>query len=349
MPGTLIYFIPGLKGSVLYDKRVGRNIWPPTKILESWSTFFRERSHFDSEIMRLKVPADLAAGADDPNIVPTSIVNVVNIGPISGLFCRPIYNPILTIIDSYASANDTVVEFAYDWRRDVDYCARKLYDSLRARVGSVPGQYDRIILISHSYGGLISRYMIESDNVFKDPDLHIDYAINIGTPHYGSMKSVRYLSGAASMSICSDAALFEVCKSFDSLYDTMPVDGIDTHLITDKIKISKARDRRRSMNMFANNGRCSVSVNINIVNVFRMYKDAGNVICSGDGVVDVQCEKINPDVDTGIGQTMHVDLERDTEHINIMNKKFIRTVIAYVIKTRLANYSVQTMLDNNKN
>lgn len=348
MTKSLIYFVPGIKGSVLYDKRVGRNIWPPEKIINSWNVLVRKRSYFDSEILRLKLPLDITDDVDDPNVIATDIVKCVNIGPISGFMRRPVYEYIIRIIRSHASDDDTIVEFAYDWRRSIYYCARKLYESINSRYRNDSKKYDKILIISHSYGGLVSRYMMESDKIIDDPNLIIDYALNIGTPHYGSMKSIRYLTGLTSISICSDAALLELCQSFDSMYDTIPLNMVNNkqHVTVDKAKLSKARERRKSMEMFRNIKHCRVSININIINILRMYKESGN-ICSGDGVVDVKCEKINNNNTDGIEQCMK-DLERDSEHINIMNKKYIKNVIEYVMKTNSNKYDVENMLDNNK-
>ncbi|MCE9501621.1 MAG: alpha/beta hydrolase, partial [Leptospira sp.] len=54
---------------------------------------------------------------------------------------------------------------------------------------------DRIVIVAHSMGGLVTRYAIYSDKNYSDI---IDYVITLGTPHYGSpFSSAAYQQNSA--------------------------------------------------------------------------------------------------------------------------------------------------------
>lgn len=336
MSKSLIYFIPGIKGSVLYNKHTSLTIWPPEKILQSWGIFFKNKSLFDKYVLMLKVPSGLKETEDDPNITVGNVIKTVQITPISGLINKKVYGPIINIINQIKSENDVFVEFSYDWRRSLEYCARKLYNHIETERKN---NYNRIILICHSYGGLVSRYMIESDIIKSD--IKIDYILNIGTPHYGSIKSANYLLGMASMDICSDSALKELCNTFDSLYDTISI-NIDDRFIMDKKKLLKSKERKSKMDIFKKSKNCNIIINLNIVNIMRLYN---NNVCYGDGVVDVGCKKINTNDINNIIE----DLKKDNEHIEILRKKFTKTIIQYILKTKDVDFNINELLELNNN
>lgn len=339
MSKTLIYFIPGIKGTILLEKDKLKPLWPPSKIIESWSSLFKNRKSFDSEILLLKVPNGLSETQHDPNVIVGGIVKSVGIGPLKGVFNKHVYDSIIKYISSISKQNCDFIQFAYDWRRSIEYCANMLMSSLWS---NITDEHGKIILICHSYGGLVARYMIENENLRTKAPV-VDYILNIGTPHYGSMKSVKYLSGGGSMSICSDAALLELCESFDCMYDTVPLNA-DCRLFRDRGRLNRSRARRMTMDMFKGSYKCKLMININIVSVLRVYESAEK-ICSGDGVVDVECVKIDPQKDI---KEIEADLNRENEHINILNKKYIYTVIKYIFDTPAEKYSYSDMINLNK-
>lgn len=344
MDKSLIYFVPGIKGSVLFGvdyNSIPTKLWPPEKILTSWSTLIKNRKSFDGEILKLKVPRGLSEDQPDPNVNPGGVINDVDICPIPGFMNKQLYGHILNYIEVLCErVGGRFVKFSYDWRRSIEFCARELSKSLNKNTDN--HNYNRIILICHSYGGLVARHMVENKTISAGAPV-IDYILNIGTPHYGSMKSVKYLSGEGSMAICSDAALLELCETFDCLYDTVPVDGIFLS-IKDRDRLYKSRARRKEMEMFRKSDRCKIMVNINIIGVMRMYKKH-NLLCNGDGVVDVKCDQINAQRHI---ENVERDLKRETEHLNILKKEYIYKVIRYIIDTPVENYSHANMLDHSK-
>lgn len=339
MSKTLVYFVPGIKGSILLDSERLKPLWPPVKIIESWTSLFKNRQSFDSEILSLKVTTGLSETQKDPNIVVGGIVKSVDVGPLKGVFNKRVYDSIIKYIISICGQDCDFIQFAYDWRRSIEYCANVLMNSLRS---NITADHGKIVLICHSYGGLVARYMVENENMRSTSPV-IDYILNIGTPHYGSMKSVKYLSGGGSMSICSDAALLELCESFDCMYDTVPLNA-DCRMFRNRIKLNKSRARRQTLDMFKGSYKCKLMININIVSVLRVYESAEK-ICSGDGVVDVECVKY--DSHRGL-QEIEADLNRENEHINILNKKYIYTVIRYILDTPAEKYSHTEMINLNK-
>lgn len=337
---SLIYFVPGIKGSVLYSKKSGNQLWPPENILNSWTSIFKPKYKFDEEMMELRVTDNIDDMHDDPAIDVGGVIKSVQIGPFK-IYEKQVYGKILDYIkNEMIKMDDTgmLIEFSYDWRRSMEYCANKLYNSILTTMKDY--EYDRLILITHSYGGLISRYMVERN---ADNNFMIQYMLNIGAPHYGSMKSIDYITGISSIPFCSDDVLTEICQTFDSLYDTLPYDFLkdDSKIIGNLNRLLHSRKRRDSMNICCNTNSLSVMININIVNIYRVYNN-DSVYCSGDGVVDVNCKNVSVNNRDIINDLKH------NEHIEILNKKYTKNTISYVLSTAsVKDFNIRNMLKNN--
>jgi hypothetical protein len=111
-------------------------------------------------------------------------------------------------------------EFAYDWRRDNRYSARKLkelVDNQLMRWRKHTGFRDsQVILIGHSMGGLISRYYLE----VLEGWCNCKALITFGTPFRGSVNAVDSLvNGNRQLHL----DLSEVMRTFTSVYQLLPV------------------------------------------------------------------------------------------------------------------------------
>jgi pimeloyl-ACP methyl ester carboxylesterase len=159
-------------GSAL-EKPSGKAVWPPS----------------------LK---DLLTGYDDmedlldPDLRPTEIIDSV-------MRVYPVYDSLLDDINrcNYQVGNPErrFIPYPYDFRRSNADSAEGLAEVLDGFA-----DLDELILIGHSMGGLVLRFLLESGD-YDDRDWfpNVTMLITLGTPHFGSPKAVRYLTGEESM------------------------------------------------------------------------------------------------------------------------------------------------------
>lgn len=164
--------VPGIMGSALRNE-AGKSVWPPSLV-------------------------DLVTGYDpisdllDPNLRATEIIGSV-------MHVYPIYESILEDINrcGYQIGNPgrRFIPYPYDFRRSNACSADGLADVLDDHAG-----LNEIVLIGHSMGGLVLRYLLESgeydDRGWFD---NVTTLITMGTPHFGAPKAIKYLTGEESM------------------------------------------------------------------------------------------------------------------------------------------------------
>lgn len=204
-------FVPGLFGSELFTPRGGQDgntrVWPPS----AWQIVNESYDKID-----LLVREDL---------VVRSILESV--------FVCNVYGDILRDLDNIADAIQAdggparVVRFPYDWRRDIAVSADALANRLDTLVAEEPEA--RITLISHSMGGLVCRYMLES-GAFEGRDWFPDRLgrlITIATPHAGAplaLDRALGLSGTMGMT-ATDVQTLSQNRAFPSGYQLIPGPG----------------------------------------------------------------------------------------------------------------------------
>ncbi len=132
------------------------------------------------------------------------------------------YDYLLTNLQSAGDyiLNETLFTFPYDWRQDNRVTAELLknkINEIKQRTGA-----EKVDIISHSMGGLIARYYIESDLYQND----VDQIIFIGTPHRGAPKAYLaweggYLGTNFPMDFIKEKIMNQIAKinKFDSLID----------------------------------------------------------------------------------------------------------------------------------
>ncbi|MFA6106926.1 MAG: alpha/beta fold hydrolase [Patescibacteria group bacterium] len=85
---------------------------------------------------------------------------------------------------------ETLFEFPYEWRQDNKLSAYQLkqkIDEIKTATGA-----EKVDIIAHSMGGLVTRYYAESDDYEND----IDQIVFLGTPHRGSPEAYLKWEGA---------------------------------------------------------------------------------------------------------------------------------------------------------
>ena len=115
-------------------------------------------------------------------------------------------DPILKTYDNLIEAIDNTTEydlgvnlftFPYDWRRSNADTAIKLNEKINQVLAST--SRDKVDLVAHSMGGLVSRQYIAS----SDYDDNVDQLILLGSPHVGATESYLAYEGAQFSGILS--------------------------------------------------------------------------------------------------------------------------------------------------
>lgn len=231
MPQDLLHMIvvlPGITGSVL--KKHGHDLWTVPNILgnavQNWIPGLKPGIaeqmllHHDDAFQD-----DLGDG-----IEPAGLMSGVYIQP--GLF---------TLVDGYKPLTDRIksdfviregtldlkdtrpanyFEFAYDWRRDNRYNARRLQNLIKHKLPLWQAERRtdkaKVILVAHSMGGLVARYYLECLGGRED----CRALITMGTPYRGSIKSLNYLENGYRQ---SGFDFSTAARSFTSMYQLLPI------------------------------------------------------------------------------------------------------------------------------
>lgn len=102
-----------------------------------------------------------------------------------------VYRPFLDILNSlgYIEGENLFISF-YDWKESSDYSSRKYLIPTIKKAKKVSGK-EKVDLICHSMGGLISRSYIQGKEYYND----VDRLILIGTPNAGAVNAYYFWSG----------------------------------------------------------------------------------------------------------------------------------------------------------
>jgi len=207
-----IIFVPGILGSELYIETNGNKdlIWPP--------------SIFDLTFGYSKIDKLLST-----NVRPGE--------PISKVLIKDVYSSLLNDLNSIAlSINANFLTFGYDWRKSIQETAILLGEKIETQKG-------KIYLVAHSMGGLVCRYLLESDEFANKPWFpQIARFIGLAVPNLGSpLALVRALGLQGSVSLSgNDIFTLSSNENYPSLYQLLPspeqlilwrVDGVNINPI----------------------------------------------------------------------------------------------------------------------
>jgi pimeloyl-ACP methyl ester carboxylesterase len=188
-----VVFVPGMGGSELWLG--SEQIYPVPKVLIS-----------NPEILSLP---------GDPRIEPRRIVSDVVIVP--GILKQQQYSRLGDYLESglgYTRGKD-LLEFAYDWRRDIRLAAKRLAETIDQWRPGAP-----ITIIAHSLGTLVTRYYVEK---YGGKRL-VERIVLMGGPQYGTPKALMViLVGPGILPFgLGDERLRQAMAHFPTSYQILP-------------------------------------------------------------------------------------------------------------------------------
>lgn len=329
MKYLLCIFVPGIKGTRLYSTETKECLWPASRVLETWQFLFKK---CDTQFSKLLLSDVLKDTENDTSIYVGDVLDKVKI---CGIYERDVYGKTIKQIKDiikteWPSFNGSLSVFNYDWRRSTNYCGKKLHDFIineRNRVlskNSVTEEDIITVIIAHSYGGLITYNAIH-----RFLDIRLDRLMTVGTPHFGSRTSLRYLVGDGRWSLCSDETLFELCKTLDCLYDTLPTNAMSDSRIVNRFKLRTALERRYNLpdaeELYICEN-CPLIIHINVENVSRRIEGK---ICRGDGVVEAESCVLERNI-TDKNKLLS-ELKRATQHIKLLRHPYTISVFKKIL------------------
>ncbi|WP_203736625.1 lipase/acyltransferase domain-containing protein [Catellatospora chokoriensis] len=212
-----VMVLPGIMGTELVHAATGRVLWgisDPRWLASAWTTGDSLRELALTEQEREGVVG---------RIKPTRLLRVpAGIPVLRGV--EP-YTALLAGVRTAAAHPDAVAEFPYDWRLPVAYNAARLADAAarhleRWRAHPRGSRNARLVLVAHSMGGLIARYLT---GVLGDGGM-VRTTLTLGTPFYGAVKAAYLLStGEGSPVPLPRMRLRELVLGMPGLYDLLPV------------------------------------------------------------------------------------------------------------------------------
>ena len=230
MPDAVI-IIPGIMGSALVDSESQQTLWGLNHVdwyVKAWTT--------GHSLDLLAVTEDELGG------------KVGRVRP-AGLFRFPAFAPLLHGFEPYTGLvggvtrvvahPDALCEFSYDWRLSIEHNAKELAKAAdrhltRWRVHPQGSRDAQLVLVAHSMGGLVARYLTSVLGAAAD----VRATVTLGTPFFGAVKAAFILStGRGAPVPLPRARLKRMTRTMPGLHDLLPFyrcvdDGASARLLT---------------------------------------------------------------------------------------------------------------------
>jgi hypothetical protein len=216
MPDVVVV-LPGITGSVLTKN--GKTVWGYSGRLVGTTLLTRGR--------RLREELSLQDDSPDEETLDDGIVAeklVPDLQLLPGIWKIDGYSKLCSFIKERFDVVEgrNFFEFPYDWRRDNRVAAKKLarltHDWLNKWKDH--GNSDpKLILITHSMGGLVSRYFLEVLGGWKQTRALFSF----GTPYRGSLNALDGLTNGSRKGPFGLIDLSDLVRSFTSMYQLLPI------------------------------------------------------------------------------------------------------------------------------
>ena len=241
-----IILVHGFLGANLIDKKTGKNVWGNFRGMNSLRMS-------PSRLRSLAVPMRLGVPLNDLPIftVPGKMLNAVEVKILGMTFKENAYINIVHLLEDGGFQAEgqpmrpgrnynTLFQFSYDWRRDLQWNAAKLHQFILKKRAYLQEQYKvrygvenydvQFDLIGHSMGGLLSRYYMrfgtadlppegEKPNITWAGSKYVDRVIIIGTPNAGYLDTILEMTQGLDLPRCPPALL----GTWETYYQMMPV------------------------------------------------------------------------------------------------------------------------------
>lgn len=194
-----IVFIPGFMGSQLW--RGDQLIWPDLKLL-------------------LTKPEMLMLPEPEPSTVKGLVGDVV---VVPGLYKLEQYSQFTDFLKEGLGyeADKDLLEFSYDWRKDLRLAAQQLKAQVDTFRQTQPDPNTKVILIAHSMGCLVTRYFVD----VLGGDQMAERLILMGGPHQGTPKIILALltgKGLLPLNLINDK-IRDAVATFPGAYQLLPI------------------------------------------------------------------------------------------------------------------------------
>ena len=240
-----IIIIHGFLGANLVDKKTGKNVWGNFSGVNGFMIS-------DARMRSLAVPMERGVPLDKLkiNTVPHGALNSVDVKVMGVTFKENAYINLVNLLQDggfqaegqplrKGRTYNTLFQFSYDWRRDLQWNAVKLHEfilekrkymqkqyKIRYGVDNYDVQFD---LMGHSMGGLISRYYLrygiadlplegKKPNVTWAGSKYVDRVIIVGTPNAGYLDTILEMLRGTDSPPCPPALL----GTWETYYQMMP-------------------------------------------------------------------------------------------------------------------------------
>ena len=261
-----IIIVHGFLGSNLINKKTGQNYWGK----------FRGANAFgvsDSRIRGLAIPMELGKPLKDLNddTVPNGTLDTVTVKILGMTFKENAYLNLVNVLQSGGfqaegqplgpgKTYNTLFQFAYDWRRDLQWNAVKLHKFVLEKRKYMQEQYKimygmkdydvQFDLMGHSMGGLVSRYYLrygtanlppegQKPNITWAGSKYIDRLIILGTPNAGYLDTILEMTGVVATEPPLPPALLGTWPTY---YQMMPTPS--------RRSVVYADDKTKAVDMF---------------------------------------------------------------------------------------------------
>ncbi len=260
-----VIIIHGFLGSNLINKKNGENIWGKFSGFEEfWIS--------PEKIRSLAISMEIGKPLNDlnDNTVPAGILDTVTVKMLGLTFKKRAYLNLINVLQDggFQPENfpmnpgkdyNTLFQFAYDWRRDLQWNAARLYQFILKKRKYMQDQYEKMYgiknydvqfdMIGHSMGGLVLRYYLRYGNADLPPEntkpditwagsKYIDRVILLGTPNGGYLDTVLEMQKGFDMPPLPPALL---C-TWPAYYQMMPTPSRRSVVYSD--------DRSKAVDMF---------------------------------------------------------------------------------------------------
>ena len=221
-----VIIVHGFLGSNMLDKKSGKNVWGKFSGSDGYSIS-------DEKMRALSIPMIIHKPLKDikDETVPNGALNTVEINFLGMTFKENAYQNLVDILhkggyqpeglplDPGKSYN-TLFQFSYDWRRDLQENAAKLQEYIIKKRKYLQKEYEALYgvknydiqfdLIGHSMGGMVSRYFLrygtaelpelnEKPNVTWAGSKYVDRLIILGTPNAGYLDTLLEMQKGTKM------------------------------------------------------------------------------------------------------------------------------------------------------